>query len=254
MLDTRSVFYFGHTVGAQSNTIRIDEGQGAIDVEIPSGRYSLSEYIEVVSSSINNNLDLDFSYVVSVDRISRVVTISADQIFSLLVSEIFPLNSAFPIMGFNELVDLTGLSNYSGDTASGSIYLPQFKIDSYIDSEQWKEYIDGSVKETASGLEEVISFGLKKYFSINIKFITDIKMSLGAPIENNQTGVRDAISFLDYLITKGDFEFMPDRDDRNTFFSVRLQSTPNSKNGISYKLREPFQNYYETGKLKLRKL
>jgi len=253
MLTTRSAFYYGYTVDATSNTIRMNEGSGDIDVTLPSGKYTLTDYINAVSIAINAALTQD--YTIAVDRVTRLVTISAPLDFELKIADIFPLNSGYPIMGFTVLSNLSGSNAYTSDSASGSIYLPQFFLQRYVDFEDWKEFIDGSVKESANGLEEIVSFGLKQFMEFDIKFITDREMGFDAPIENNNTAIQDTRDFMDYLTAKGDLEFMKDRDDRNSFLECRLERTSSSSKGIGYKLKEPrFDGYFETGKLKFRKI
>ena len=63
------------------------------------------------------------------------------------------------------------------------------------------------------------------------------------------------ISFLDYAITKGDIEYMEDRDLPDNFISVILESTSKNKNGVGYQLKENKQvpGYFDTGILKFRK-
>jgi hypothetical protein len=61
-----------------------------------------------------------------------------------------------------------------------------------------------------------------------------------------------------YAITKGPFEFMPDRDDPATFDEVLLEKTRRSKNGTGFIIYEldtkGLPNYFESKKLTLRKL
>lgn len=253
MITTKSTFFYGYTVEATSNTIRIDEGSGDVDIEIPTGKYALSDYVNIVSIAINNALDQD--YAVTVDRATRLITISAPLNFEMKVDDIFPLNSGYPVMGFKNLVNLTGSNSYTSDSSSGQEYTPQFKLQMYVAFEDWNEYLDGVSKLSASGLEEVVSFGLQQFMECNIMYITDYPMKKDAPIEENLTGVADARAFLDYLITKGDIEFIPDRDDKNTFEKCRLESTKSSRKGLGYKLKEKrFNGIYETQTLKFRKV
>jgi len=254
MLKNRSAFYYGYVVSETSNTVRVDEGAGDIDVIIPSGSYSLSKYVDVVSVALNDALDNE--YIVTVDRDSRLITISSTVIFSLKVLDIFPLNSGFPVMGFNEQVNLTGATSYTGDSASGDAYFPQYLTQDYIPFDHSKEYQDGSVKSSASGEIEVVSFGLVNRMSLNIIGITDREMVVNSPWEHNPNGVADAVRFMDYLITKGAVEFIPDRENRNVFETCILDKTSKNRLGLGYELKENFDllGFYETQKLIFRKI
>lgn len=249
----RSCFYYGHTVDSKSNTLRIDEGSGFIDVIVPTGKYALSKYINAVSNAINAAMVND--YIVSVDRSTRLVTISSTLPFSLLIDDISTISTAFPILGFTG-ANLTGLTSYTGNIPSGKAYYPQIPLQNLITFEHNKEYIDGAIKESPSGNVEVVSFGLKEYCEFNIDMITNIDVGHTNYIEFNATGYQDAVSFMDYCITKGQLEIMLDRADRNAYSIIMLESTASSQNGIGYKLKENFKalGIYETGNLKFRKI
>lgn len=253
MTKKRSVFYYGHTVTDTSNTIRMNEGAGDVDVVLENGRYSMTNYIEMISRRINAELTQE--YTVSVGRDSRLVTISAPLDFTLNVADIFPLNSGYPIMGFNG-ANLSGTNSYTGDSACGSAYFVQFPIQSYVDFSFNKDFADAAVNITAEGDEEIVSFGLQQYMEGNIKGITNRFQPLGAPIENNETGLADSISFMDYAIEKGKIEFMLDRDIRSEFTKVILNKTPKSSKGVGYQLKENLSigGYYETGRLTFKKV
>lgn len=253
MTKKRSVFYYGYVVDVKSNTLRIDEGSGDMDIEIPIGRYSMTDYVNAVSNAINDALDQD--YTLTVDRDTRLVTINAPLNFELKIADIFPLNSGYPILGFNG-ANLSGSNSYTGDSSSGFAYYPQFPLQNYLDFSNNKEYSDAAVNTTAEGEEEVVSFGLQQFAEMNFKYITNREMPIGAPIENNESGIEDAISFFDYAITKGAFEFMLDRDDRGTFTKVILNKTPKSGKGVGYSLKEDFSvgGFFETGKITIKKV
>jgi len=90
---------------------------------------------------------------------------------------------------------------------------------------------------------------------MEIKFATNnVIRSQQTQIEQNLTGVADLRRFMDYLITKGKVEFMPDRSVATSFYKVILEKTTQNKSGTSYKLieKEKQFGYYETGLLVFR--
>jgi hypothetical protein len=207
----------------------------------------------MVSTTINNNTTQE--YTVQGDRDSRVITVSASSTFSLLVEDIFPLNSGFTIMGFTG-ANLIGLTTYTGNIASGAAYFPQFTLQEYVDFSLKKEFTDAAINTTAQGEDEVVSFGLRETCSFNIVAITDKPMEPVAPIDNNPNGVQAASFFMDYCISKGPLEFMVDRDDRATFFKVALKKTAASRDGVGYQLYEDFEigGIFESRTLEFKKV
>lgn len=251
-IQTNSAFYYGYEVNGDNNLLAIDEGSGRVDVVLVSGRYTLTTYLDMVNTSLNDVLTN--IYQVTLDRNTRIVTIDVSASVELLISDIASSATGFTLLGFTGS-NVIG-TNLISDSTSGKEYLPQFKLQDYVDFNYNKEYIDGSVKESANGDVEIVSFGLKEYTEFKIDMITDIEMRDGAPIESNVNGLGDAIDFMDWCISKSKLEFMKDRDDRVSFYNVLLESTTKSKDGIAYKLNEKrqVQGIYDTGKLRFRKL
>jgi hypothetical protein len=85
----------------------------------------------------------------------------------------------------------------------------------------------------------------------DIKYINDYEHTKVSPIEENLNGVADANDFMEYITTKADLEFIRDRDDSDSFTTVFLESTRESKEGVNYKLKEirRLQGYFDTGLL-----
>lgn len=253
MIQTFSKFYYGHQVTTLNLNIPFDEGGPELTAQVQTGSYTLSEFIVVVQDALN--VAGANTYVVSVDRDTRLITISADGTFSLLVATGATIDSGlFGLLGFTG-ADRTGSTSYTGDTESGSVYRPQFKLQSYIDRTNFQEAQDASVNVSATGAVEVISFGINEFYEMDIKFITNLPMD-GKVIRNNPNGLENAVSFLQDITLKNRFEFMPDEDDSDEFSKVILESTPGSNDGTGYRLKELFTknipDVYETGIMKLR--
>lgn len=252
-LTTFSRFYYGHIVTAENCTIDFDEGGSEITASIDVGSYTLTDYANAVAAAMTEAGDLTYS--ASVNRATRVITLSAGSNFTLRVSSGSTLGTtAFTMMGFTG-ANRTGASSYAGNTASGSAYSPQFILQDHIASENWKEAVEAVVNVSASGQVEVVSFGEARFVQMNIKFITDIPQG-GGPITNNATGVADARSFMEYAITKAPVEYMPSVSALSTYQKLILESTPQSSKGTGYRLKELYDTglpgYFETGVLKWR--
>jgi hypothetical protein len=90
----------------------------------------------------------------------------------------------------------------------------------------------------------------------NLTLATDLDQGRNGIIRTDSSGVFKLREFLAYCITKGDLEYMPDKNDRSTYQTIILESTPSSSSGTGYRLEELYgrglPEYFETGKLKWR--
>lgn len=254
-LTTKSIFYFGIEVTSTNKNINFNEGSGELTATLPIGGFSHTDFAQKIEDALNSAGTR--TYDVTFNRDGRTYTISADGTFDLLIATgSQSATSAFSLMGFTG-GDVTGLTTYTGG-ASGSEYKPQSLLQNYLAKEDNQQFIDPKVNKAASGAVETIRFGIVSMIRMNIQWITNRDMSKANYIENNATGVSDANTFMRDIIKKGPFEFMPDRASRSTFSKVLLESTPESKDGISYELKEGMssglEGYFETGNLMLRVL
>jgi hypothetical protein len=253
VLKTRSKFYYGHEVTELNKWIDFQEGANVYSAEMRNGNYSLQEFVLEVSRSMS---DVGQDYSVTVNRATRIVTISAASNFSLLTATgVHAGNDAFDLLGF-ESPDKTGSNTYTGTAASGFEYIPQFFLQDYTPTEHLQEAIGAVLNETGSGVVEVIKFGTKKFMECQIQFINDYQTSNDSWIEQDLSGVSNAISFLKDIVKKSHIEFMPDRDSPSTFQTLLLESTESSSTGTGYRFIEDvatgLTGYYRTGKLVFR--
>jgi len=242
MITTRSSFIYGFLVDENNNTFVIDEGSGNIDCVLRKNTYSFTEYAAEVQLAINTNGTQ--VYTVTANR-DRTLTISASNNFDIKVSGVGVGLSAFPMMGFT--TDMTGTNTYTSDAKAGYEYVPQYYLQEYAELEQ--EYRNVHKNETLSGYVETIVHNKVKYVSMNIKFITDLDVS-GSSITNNQSGVNDVVNFMEYVITGGKIEFIPDVNDRDLYKTLILE------NNNKFKLKEErdFRHIYQTGVIKFREV
>jgi len=249
---TKALFYYGHSVDDTNYTLDIKEGSTVIEIDVNIGGYSLSEFIQEISDQLNNYGGQ--AYTVSLDRTTRLITISAPTAFELLVTS-GRAASLFPLIGFTG-ADRTGLSSYTGDTASGSEWRPQNIPTEYVPKEHNEELISPSINESANGEIEALTFGERRFIELNQTLITNKSQQASYFLDNNPTAISEAIEFLKYVKTKKRFEFMEDRDDPDTFDVVLLESSDGYSSGTGFKLKKMFSEgvapYYQTGRFKLR--
>jgi hypothetical protein len=226
--------------------------------ELKIGNYSLTSYAQEVRRAMNE-VSGGNNYEVSLDRNTRILTISGDNPFTLLTQTgSIILISAFRMMGFNDLQDLTGFNSYSGQFGSGDVYAPQFFLQDYQDFRFNQKTASANVNQSASGLVEIVSYGNVKLMSCNIKYINTYTQPDNSIFENNPNAIDETLTFLEYLITKGRIDFIADRDDANEYVECILDSTSKEQNGTAFELRELYSQglngYFETGLLRFRKI
>jgi hypothetical protein len=256
MILTRCKFYYGHTITEANRYIDFQEGANPKTfAKIDIGEYSLTDFCSKVAQALNSVGAIN--YTCSVNRTTRIITVTGDSSFKLLPSTgDNTTRSVFSLLGFS--ADTSLATSQVATSASGSVWSPQFLPQDSVDFEDCQSAIDGVVKQSASGKVESVRYGTKKIAEMNFKFITDIYQPSSSPIANDQTGISSARSFMVYAVTKADLEYIPDADYPSTFTKCVLESTPEDSNGMGFKLKEDYGSglvgYYSTGILKFRKL
>jgi len=255
MISNFSCFYYGYEVTAENNTLDFNEGAGELVATISVGSHTATEFCQALKTALDAAGAL--TYTVNFNRLTRKITVSATGNFSLLKTSGDHVGaSPWSLMGFTQVGDLSGAATYTGATASGDAYYPQFKLQDYVGPEDLQQAVDAVVTKSASGRPEVYKFGIEKFIEMNLMFATDIAQS--GPIQSNPTGVDDLRRFMQFLITKAPCEFMESVSDLNAYYTVMLESTQESQNGVGYRLREMYDKglpgYFQTSKLKFRVL
>lgn len=255
-LTTQSLFYYGHEITSDNYLIDFDEGGGELTATLALGSYTLAEFVAEIKRVLDAAGAL--TYTVSVNRTTRIITISADGNFDLLTNTGTHVGTApWDLMGYTTTANKTGAATYAADNDSGESYHTQFVPQSYVGPDDLQEAVDATVHESAAGDVQVFRFGTNRFIEMNLMYITSRDVT-GSVIRNNPTGVSDAQAFLQYSVRKNRMEFMEDADSPGTFQSVLLESTPEDSKGVGYRLRELYgrglPEFFETGVLKFRVL
>jgi len=164
-IKTKSLFYYGHLIDETNYAIDFKEGVTSYAADLPVGDYSLNEFITAVESVLNNTGTLD--YVVTVDRETRIITISASGNFQLLIST-GRATTAFALMGFSGL-DTISDNEHIANLASGYEWRPQPVAEDYLPKEDNDSYIQPTINESTSGEMESIYFGERRFIEANVK-------------------------------------------------------------------------------------
>lgn len=258
-ITTNPIFYFigpVTTTNFQLDFVEPNISAAELTADLNAGSRSHTELAEEVERALNAAGQQ--TYTVTFDRDTRIYTIASDDTIELLASSGTNVGtSAYSLLGY-DATDLTGASSYAAQNAAGSQYEPLFPLQTFRGFEDIKEGILPSINESASGEIEVITYGERQFMEFNITFITNETWSKSSIVRSSATAIEDARTFLDFLITKSNLEFMKDSTDRNTFDTILLERTRQSRTGTGYQLTELYNlnllGYYETGILRFRKV
>lgn len=253
-LNTFSGFTYGHDISEDNQFIDFNEdGSTEIAAQIKIGSYTLQAFIDAVSNAMNEASEN--TYTVTLDRSTRLITITGSVPFNLTVisGSHFEI-SAFILMGFT--TNRSGSNTYTGNQPSGFFYEPQYKLQKYVDFDDIIESVDSSVNTSASGIVEVVSFGQNQFMECNITYVTNI-VGQGV-IKNNPSGISNLRAFMNYAIQKKPMEFIPDLLTPGVYVPCILEKTQKNSKGVGFQLYELYSkglaNYFETGTLTFRKV
>lgn len=258
-IKTRSVFYYIDPVTSSNRLMNfIEPTQDNIELtaNVEVGGRSIENLTNAIARAMNDAGKLE--YTVDFNRTSRLVTISSNDTFNLLVDTGSNAGlSTYSLIGFNG-GDRTGSSTYESDAIVGSQYIPQFFLQEYKDDTNNSEGIEAAVNESADGVIEVVTFGFRSFLEFNISFATNKVQSKGSYLDNDPNAIENLNEFLRFCIQKNELEMMKDKNNRDEFVTILLDRTRASGTGTAYELRElisrGLDEYYETGALRFRVL
>lgn len=237
-MKTFSKFYYGHTIDENNRTVDFKEDGGvALTALLNPGDYTLSEYATELGRALSSTGNQD--YLVTVNRDTRQLTITASTAFELLAfSGSTKGTTTLELAGFTLDADKALSLSHTSEGGSGHIYLPQFLLQNYTPFENWQEAIGGSKSKSSGGIVEIVSFGIARKMECKFNYITNKEVGNNHAWETNPTGVQDFIAFLKAITQGGRVEFMENRDDSDNYQKAILESCPGYKNGTGFKIRE----------------
>lgn len=255
MINTHSSFLYGFDVTASNQYLDLVIASQNYSVAIQVGSYSAKELLTEIENTLNA-VGTSLTFTVSMNRSTRIVTISADGSFDLLVNTGDNAASGiYSLLGVSTASNFTSVTSVSGVTSVGTLYQTQFKLQDFVDQEDNRMSRFATVNKAASGKTTVISFGTDRVFEFSFKFLTD-KTHASGPIRNQANALSNIRNLMRHCVQKKPLEFMPDEDTPNTYYRVILDSTSDSSDGTSYKIQEQYGRnligYYELNGCKFR--
>jgi len=250
-------FNYGHTITNANKYINFSEDGGVTQLTglIDIGSYTLTKYVDLVAKAMNSVSGQE--YTVTIDRVTRRLTISSVANFQLLLASGNNISfSAYNMMGFDGVADLTGSNTYTSTIGSGSQYVLQTPMANFSDFPRNKEKAESTVYSTPNGIVETISYGVIERMLCDFPLITDIVPQ--RHIRESLTGVQEFEDFIDYATCKYPLEFIYEASDPNTFAVCILDKTKSNKDGVGRRLVERIKDklpgYYEMKGLTFRKI
>lgn len=232
-----SKFYYDLVIDNENRFLNISEGGGPeLSVELVAGSYSFTEGAVMIQTAFNATGLL--GYTVNPDRVNRTFEISATGNWEALIqSGTLGANQAWDQIGFGQTIDLTGANNYEGNAPAVQVYEPQYWLQDFTPTSDKKRASEATVRKTATGAVEVVTFGTESFMKCSIKYATS-KTTDGKVILYNPTGLEDLRAFMEFCITKAKLEFMVDADQPNNYQTMILEKTEQDQNGVEFELRE----------------
>lgn len=257
-----SVFYYGHKVTQENKLFPIKETGPIVFVELTTKSYSAEDFCLELQRKLNLNTNLNNDYLVSFNRNTRKITISANNNFEIPVTQVNYVLTCYALCGIPNVSDLTGSNSYTFQNESGKAFYPQFELQQFVDFQNFQSAGSASINQSASGRVEVIKFGNVKKMKCNITLQTNITQLSNAciksPIKKDPNGVENLRDFMEWAIEKSPIEFMRDENNRANFIKCILESTQASNDGIAFELIELYSRglvgYFETGLLTFREI
>lgn len=253
---TLSAFYYGTKVTRENRALDFSEDGGSSEIQasLNIGDYTLEDFALEIKRAMRVAGSL--SYEVTVNRNTRVITISAPSPFLLLTDTGTRSTEAiWALAGFSTGTDYTGASTYSGASGAGFEYRCQYPVDGYVAAEDNPTRENATFTVTPTGIGQMISFADSARVEMDIRLITNLTTIRNTPFYANASGVSAFRTFMNYLIDKNKVEFIPDVSDRSNYVKVFLEATQEDKDGYSYTLKNMgTPNIYRSGDLTFRKV
>lgn len=251
-LNTLSKFFYGTQVTNLSRSLDFNEGGPEIQATLKVGTYTLTEYAAEIQRALRAIGTQN--YLVTINRSTRKLTISAPLVFSLLAGTGSRIGSGIWATAGATATNKTGLNTYTLENGAGSEYVPQYYLFEYISKEHSIILEDGTASSTPSGYSQVASFGDGARIKMNIKLITNKLGLKNVGFVENASGVNDFMNFIKYLVKKGRTEFMPDKNTPNNFIKCHLESTANDRDARRFELKNMAVDVYESDNLTFREV
>ena len=232
----RAAFNYGHDITISNRFLNFFDGSSEKTATLPTRSFTLGQMADIIAAAMNDVGEQE--YTVTLDRNGRYFTISADSNFSLLIdSGTNKGQSAFALLGFTGIADLTGTNSYISNESSGSQYITQTPIANFLSFERTKKKLESVVRKTPTNIREAISYGTEKLMRLDMPLITDIE-SGGNYLRQTSNGVGEADDLMTYLIDQKAVEFLEDVNLVNEFTPCVLNKTSTSPNGTGFQMKK----------------
>lgn len=257
-IETQSSFRYGFEIDKSANVLYISDETGDYQIDLPTGAFCPEEYMDTLEKVLQAYQTM-VGYLIEYDsvlcriKISRVAG-TFDALFATGGLNSDAIGSAAPALGF-EPVDNLGVTEITSENQVGKRFTPQLYLQNFVDCEQNKELRQATKSESSSGdCCEILHCGIDQFFEFEIKAQTNIEQSHRFIRSTN--GYDQIKDFLDWSICGKPVQFLPDCDDTDNIYKIKLDRTRGFRDGTGYNLTEMTRTlgcgYYRTGVMRWR--
>ena len=257
-LETLSSFKYGYTFGPDNKFLQVEDENGIINFTFPEGDLCPSDLSLKVCQLFEATSAAARDYNLLFDPSNCTVKLQRDSglPFTILSNTgTLASQGVYEDWGLDTSADLTGQSCYQGMKQIGKNFIPQVYLQDYISCENNRS-LRNSTKSVSSTGEccEILHCGYDEIFSFEIKAQTNIEQT--CRFIRNAKGLDELKDFMDWAICGKCIDFAPDCSKPEIRYKIKLERTPNSRDGTGYRLTEMLRTlgcgYFRTGRLEFR--
>lgn len=250
-LQDKSLFLYGFTIDDSNQNIpfKISGGGSELNAEVTPGDYTLSTLADAIETAMHE-VDTSNVYTVTVNRTStgnlqNRITISTSGAFlSILFSTgSTAATSIRSVISFGS-TDRTGATTYTNSLTSGTALQTAW----YANNFQWPTSYQrsiGNLSIAANGQKEFVYWSTQYFMTAEFKWESEANvLAYWAPL-------------ITWMIQQRPFEFTPETNVPNTFYSVTLEKSSADGKGIGFLMKEMLPDYpfwFTTGAMEFRLL
>lgn len=250
-LRDKSLFLYGFTIDDSNQNLpfKISGGGLELNAVIPASNYTLSTLLAAIKLAMET-VDTTNTYTVTAVRTTsgnlqnRITIATSGAFLSLLFSTgSTAATSVRTVISFGA-TDRTGATTYTNSLTSGTALQTSWYANNYQPPLSYQRMI-GNLSVSANGQKEMVYWSTQYFITCEFKW------------ESQAYVLANWSLLIDWMIKQKPFEFTPETNVPNTFYSVTLEKAAADGKGIGFMMKEMLPNFpfwYTTGMMEFRLL